>query len=209
VTHKLELLDKYVPPSTKITLIGHSVGCKVILDMEARNTRHNYHKFYFLFPMIEQMLATPSGSAIWAPVNIFRVPIVLLLALINVILPDWLLKQILAKVYPEAPKEFLIAASRFRNPNYLNNCFMMAKDEMKVVLDLDVDTIRNMVGRLHLYYGTTDGWCPLEYRVRMLEAVPELEQEARVCDRGIAHAFVEKSGSEMANIVGDWMVEKK
>merc|ERR1712130_80614 len=151
------------------------------------------------------MLATPSGTAIWAPVNIFRLPIVLLLALINILLPNWLLKQILTKVYEGAPIEFITAASRFKNPNYLNNCFVMAADEMKVILSLDVETLRNMVGRLHLYYGTTDGWCPLSYREKMLELVPELEQEARVCERGIAHAFVERSGSEMATIVADWM----
>lgn len=207
VSHKLDLLQELVPPTTRITLVGHSVGCKVVMDMEARNKSHTFSSFFFLFPMMEKMLETPGGRKV-QPFTVFRLPVVLLLAIINILLPDWLLNFSLRRIYPKSSQLFLKAAAKFRNPNYLNNCLVMAKDEIETVHDLDVETIRKMVGRLHIYYGASDSWCPLEYRDRLLEAVPELRVEnAKLCDRGIAHAFVEHSASEMAEIVADWMLE--
>ena len=40
ILHKLELLEKLIPRSAKITLIGHSIGCKVIMEVFKRNTSH-------------------------------------------------------------------------------------------------------------------------------------------------------------------------
>ena len=40
ILHKLALLDKLVPTSATLTLIGHSIGCKVIMEVFKRNTNH-------------------------------------------------------------------------------------------------------------------------------------------------------------------------
>ena len=40
IMHKLALLDKLIPTTAKLTLIGHSIGCKVITEIFKRNTTH-------------------------------------------------------------------------------------------------------------------------------------------------------------------------
>ena len=45
IEHKLELLEKLVPASTQITLIGHSIGCKIIMEMFKRNKTHQIKGF--------------------------------------------------------------------------------------------------------------------------------------------------------------------
>jgi len=40
IQHKLALLEKLIPQSAKITLIGHSIGCKLIMEIFKRNTTH-------------------------------------------------------------------------------------------------------------------------------------------------------------------------
>ena len=41
IEHKCRLLEKLVPSSTKITIIGHSIGCKISMEMFRRNTTHD------------------------------------------------------------------------------------------------------------------------------------------------------------------------
>ena len=40
IEHKLCLLEKLVPDTTEITLIGHSIGCKIIMEIFKRNKTH-------------------------------------------------------------------------------------------------------------------------------------------------------------------------
>jgi len=209
VEHKLALIDLLLPPSARITLIGHSIGCRMLIDIVSRNTTHNFEKVYFLFPTIENMISSPKGVPTWSLCTTWRRPmLLLLLTILNLILPDFLLRWILSVSMPQAPEVFVRAAARWRNPNYLNNCLMMAKDELETVLDLDsrrLDTLRSLAGRLRAYYGADDHWSPLSFRSSLLEKLPSLgEDQLQVCDRGIAHAFVENSGTEVAQIVAGW-----
>jgi len=209
VEHKLALIDLLLPPSARITLIGHSIGCRMLIDIVQRNTTHNFEKVYFLFPTLENMISTPQGAPTWSLCATWRRPLLLtLLTILNLVLPDALLRFVLSLSMPRSPDVFIRAAARWRNPNYLNNCLMMAKDELETVLDLDsqrLDTLTSMGGRLRAYYGATDHWSPLSFRSQLLENLPSLkEEQLEVCDRGIAHAFVETSGTEVAQIVASW-----
>lgn len=50
IEHKCRLLEKLVPRSTKITIIGHSIGCKISMEMFRRNTIHDIQGL-FLTPL--------------------------------------------------------------------------------------------------------------------------------------------------------------
>ena len=83
INHKMAFLDEFLPASCKITFIGHSIGCKIILEiMKELSLRHNQngksiqtinqslsiHKSYLLFPTIERMKQTPAGRFTWIQV---------------------------------------------------------------------------------------------------------------------------------------------
>ena len=41
IQHKIALIEKLVPRDTPITLIGHSIGCKILMEVFKRNNSHN------------------------------------------------------------------------------------------------------------------------------------------------------------------------
>ena len=134
---------------TRITLIGHSIGCRMLIDIVSRNTTHNFEsrrlsmkniflrnltEVYFLFPTIENMMSSPRGVPTWSLCTTWRRPmLLLLLTVLNLILPDFLLRLferfplssyniflrrwILSVSMPQAPEVFVRAAARWRNPN--------------------------------------------------------------------------------------------
>ena len=96
---------------TRITLIGHSIGCRMLIDIVSRNTTHNFEsriqifffrnpmpscecpEVYFLFPTIENMISSPKGVPTWSLCTTWRRPmLLLLLTILNLILPDFLLR---------------------------------------------------------------------------------------------------------------------
>jgi len=109
-------------------------------------------------------------------------------------------------------KPILDAVAALVNPNFINNCFSLASHELQTVLDLqekDYEMIKQQALKLRIYYGAEDGWVPLEYRTNLLEKVPQIqEKNARICTRGIPHAFVERHSELMAEILVDWMKEE-
>ena len=40
IEHKIALLKKLVPRTTQLTLIGHSIGCKICMEIFKRNNSH-------------------------------------------------------------------------------------------------------------------------------------------------------------------------
>ena len=45
IQHKVELLDQLVSPNTRLTLIGHSIGCKIVTEIVKRNNTLNIAGF--------------------------------------------------------------------------------------------------------------------------------------------------------------------
>ncbi|XP_045919655.1 lipid droplet-associated hydrolase isoform X3 [Micropterus dolomieu] len=62
IEHKLAFLRKHVPRETSLVLVGHSIGCYIILEMMKRNPELKIIKAVMLFPTIERMAQTPQGK---------------------------------------------------------------------------------------------------------------------------------------------------
>jgi len=144
IEHKIALLEKLIPRNAQLTLIGHSIGCKICMEIFRRNSTHAIKDVFFLFPTIENMVTTVRGQQTLPWVTTFRLLALVLITVIS-FLPDFLLKTILKLRYRKASPTFLSSVLNFVNSNHLNNCLMLAKNELETVLDLDVDTIKQMV----------------------------------------------------------------
>uniref|UniRef100_A0A4W5PT56 Lipid droplet-associated hydrolase n=1 Tax=Hucho hucho TaxID=62062 RepID=A0A4W5PT56_9TELE len=59
--HKLVFLREHVPRGTCLVLVGHSVGCYIILEMMTWDPELQVVKSVMLFPTIERMAVTPQG----------------------------------------------------------------------------------------------------------------------------------------------------
>jgi len=91
-------------------------------------------------------------------------------------------------------------------PPILKNIFSLAADEMESIRELDVEAVAEHKHMLRFYYGTVDGWCPLEYMHNLKEQVPDAN--AFACKNQYRHAFVLNFSKPMAEIVGRWIKER-
>ncbi|KAM4724627.1 lipid droplet-associated hydrolase isoform 3-T4 [Anableps anableps] len=64
VRHKLAFLQNHVPRGTRLVLLGHSIGCYMILEMMKRDPELKVLKAVMLFPTIERMSQTPQGRVL-------------------------------------------------------------------------------------------------------------------------------------------------
>jgi len=73
IRHKISFIKEFVPSCSRITFIGHSIGCKIIMDIMLTFNREDpqihIHKSYCLFPTIERMKQTPAGKLTWIQVK--------------------------------------------------------------------------------------------------------------------------------------------
>lgn len=207
VEHKLAFIEKFVPENMKIILIGHSIGAKMILEvLKNSDIRPRVIKGYLLFPTIERMAESPNGKLMTGVVK-HIVPVMLFLVWIFTFLPV-LLKKILISVHfilRRIPTYHVAPTMKLLNPTVLGSVMFLALDEMEKVKGLDDESLRDVSDLLLMYYGTTDGWVPLEYWKDMAQNHPEVK--CMVCEKRIDHAFVLRYSNEMADILSDLIQE--
>jgi hypothetical protein len=97
------------------------------------------------------------------------------------------------------------ATQQLLRPPILRNIFSLAADEMDRILELDAETVDKHKDKLRFYYGSIDGWCPLDYYENLKTQVPDVK--ATACAHGYRHAFVLNYSQQMASIVGQWIKE--
>src|SRR5688572_17607549 len=60
IEHKLDFVDKYIPPHVKIILVGHSLGTFIAIQMmRCTDDRHRLLHSYLLMPVLEKFTETP------------------------------------------------------------------------------------------------------------------------------------------------------
>ncbi|CAD7004478.1 lipid droplet-associated hydrolase [Ceratitis capitata] len=199
--HKSEFIQRFVPANTKIHLIGHSIGAWMVIQLlEHQLVRERVTKCYLLFPTIERMVDSSNGwnfTKIGVPIyNIlgFAIP------LFNR-LPKFL-QSLGVKVYfwlLNIPKTFIDTALEYSKAPVMEKVVFLAKDEMARVRNLDCNLIEKHLPLLKLYYGTTDGWVPVEYYNDLCSKFPHIDAE--LDKEQIDHAFVLRNSGNMARIV--------
>uniref|UniRef100_A0A3Q3WZN5 Lipid droplet-associated hydrolase n=1 Tax=Mola mola TaxID=94237 RepID=A0A3Q3WZN5_MOLML len=185
---------------TSLVLVGHSIGCYIILEMMRRNPELKIIKAIMLFPTIERMAQTPQGK-IMTPVlcemRYLAYLSVFLLSLLPAVLKASLIKLLLGGICSldqtvVQPTTDVVLFPCVANAMYLGG------QEMRKVLERDNITIRKNLKKLIFYYGGTDNWCPVQYYHDIKQDFPH--GDVRLCKKGFRHAFVLDAGSEVAKM---------
>lgn len=206
---QIDFIEKYVPRGVKIHLIGHSIGAWMILELLKRpEIKERVQKCYLLFPTIERMATSSNGfflTRIVGPAYF----LVRWFSQVFLMLPLFVQTFLIYMYFLifSIPETFLGTALKYANPNVMEKVYFLAKDEMKRVVNLDVEVVKENLSLLKLYYGTTDGWVPVKYFKEIKEAIPELDAELDT--KKIEHAFVLRSSTEMGNIVAEWIKDNR
>ncbi|XP_011502177.1 PREDICTED: UPF0554 protein C2orf43 homolog [Ceratosolen solmsi marchali] len=206
--HKAEFIKKYLPPNTKIHLIGHSIGSWFVLNLLKDNDiATRVVKCYLLFPTIERMVESPNG---WFLTNvILRItPIIIFLSWIFTMLPNFL-QEYLVKVfglfYGYSTPSIVDAVLQTIHPMSLKRIFLLAKQEMIFVKELNNSLILQHKNKLFLYYGSKDGWTPVRYYEDLMMNHPTLN--AQLCNKGYLHSFVLKNSVDIGEMIGNLISE--
>ncbi|XP_018589695.2 lipid droplet-associated hydrolase isoform X2 [Scleropages formosus] len=205
IEHKLAFLREHVPRDTRLVLIGHSIGCYIILDMMKREPRLQVLKSVLLFPTIERMAATPQGRLMTPVLCRLRYATylpVFLLSLLPLGLKTSIVKFALRGLSSLDPK-ITNAAVRLLSVDCVANAMYMGSQEMVQVLERDSCTIGQNLDKLVFYYGATDHWCPVQYYQDIKRDFPD--GNIQLCSRGFRHAFVLDSGREVAAMAAKWL----
>lgn len=207
VRHKIDFIRDFVPKGAKVTLVGHSIGCQITLNVLQAfedSTDISIKKSYLLFPTIERMKDSPNGTRLWPVLCYFRW-LTILMAIIVSFIPQKLKESLLNLYFGRKAHEHVIKASiELMNPKIIQNVLWMAYNELNEVCMPNVKALEKHKDELLLYYGTNDGWCPMSYYRDLIVKVKGVN--AQVCQQGHAHAFVLKSSVPMGEKVAHWMI---
>ncbi|XP_008299196.1 lipid droplet-associated hydrolase [Stegastes partitus] len=205
IEHKLAFLRKHVPRETSLVLVGHSIGCYIILEMMKRNPELKVLKAVMLFPTIERMAQTPQGKVMTPVLCQMRYMAYLPLFLLS-LLPDSIKASLIKLVFSRIssldhsviqPTVGLLSGDSAANAMY------MGGQEMRKVLERDNTTIKKNLDKLIFYYGATDHWCPVQYYHDIKQDFPH--GDFRLCENGFRHAFVLDAGRDVAKMVVEWI----
>lgn len=208
VNHKADFIKKYVPPGVKVHIVAHSIGTKISLEL-LRNEEisDKVHQGYLLFPTIERMMTTPNGS--WfCFFDRWFFPFMQFFYYAFSYLPLIVRTLILYAFCWIAgyPAFFLGTVIKLSTPTVIDKIWFMSKDEMDNVCEIDNEfgqIIKQNMHRLKFYYGTTDGWVPVDYYKQLVKSFPGIDAE--LCTEKIDHGFVVSHGPRMARMVSDWI----
>ncbi|CAL4142224.1 unnamed protein product, partial [Meganyctiphanes norvegica] len=205
IKHKVSFLKEYIPAGASVTLVGHSIGCKIILDCIKTFKGDNgvsVTQSYLLFPTIERMKETPQGVKLWPMLCYFRWLVVLLAAIVN-LLPSLFKHKLFRLFYLNVPSCCADATVELLHPNIVRNVLWMAFHELKEVRNPDLPTLDQFSNNILIYYGAKDGWCPLSFREELLIQLPNINSQ--ICSMNIDHAFVLHSSEDMGKLLAQWM----
>ncbi|XP_019620231.1 PREDICTED: lipid droplet-associated hydrolase-like [Branchiostoma belcheri] len=204
INHKISFIKNHVPADTQLILIGHSIGCYIILEILRRCPEVNVLKGIQLLPTVEHMKETPNGSRMLPFVLYFRwlaCFVAFMLSFLPEVMKLWLLKlYFLGKKLDPGAVE---ASLNLFDPSVTNNSLFMASQEIIQVREPDLHCISQHLDRLIFYYGVNDGWAPVSFYQRMKNTFPQ--GDVHLCERGIQHAFVLEQSAEMAGMVAEWI----
>lgn len=210
IEHKVDLFNNHIDKKSKLHIIGHSIGAWIVLEMVHRNTPllDRVASIHLLFPVIQHIAKT--DNCIEKEKITYRLKL-LFLRLLYMLLPNVLIKIIIRQYikhsYSECPLFFVEGALKCLHPKNMNNFFLMLRDEIQNVCDLNTQIIGSVKENMNVVYGSQDGWVPLHFMDDLKIFEPSLQMSEVKC----SHAFTmnSKECSIVASIVSDYIKSKK
>lgn len=206
ITHKVDFIKDNIPTDVKLILIGHSIGCYMILNLLPRIPQFHVMRCFMLFPTIERMAETPNGRTFTPALNYLRWILVGLVKALSYLGPRVHRQVVQYYFWDRAIPECGVQASlNLFNPTCMNHSTFLARLEMVAVVELQEELLKKYIDKMSFYYGAVDKWCPKEYCYAMQARFPQAD--IRLCQMEFSHAFVLDAGpgQEMAHTVWEWM----
>ncbi|XP_062510957.1 lipid droplet-associated hydrolase-like [Corticium candelabrum] len=213
IEHKIAFIKTVVPNGSKLILIGHSLGCYMVLQMLKREVLVNFEivKVGFICPVIARMRESRNGSAIASLEADHPILGKLASGLLRVFsaLPRFCLKRVLNSYYVNAfgapdgyRRDLVMKTLEFAKCHpCLASASAIGVDAVAVVDDMDVDTLLKLKDRLSIWYTQRDDYVPKGMYEELSKEYPELN----IHEVDFQHAFNVHAADEMAESLSVWI----
>ncbi|XP_076807016.1 lipid droplet-associated hydrolase-like [Clavelina lepadiformis] len=207
IEHKIDFLKQEVfPNADKVILIGHSIGCYIILQImdKMKEYRSRFEKGVLLFPTIERMRHTPNGKLMTPILSYGRWLYVFLAGIFN-LLPNFVLCRLVPCL---TSSERCVSDTVLEHlcPKVADCCTYMALEEMYEVNKRDDEIIKRNIDKLIFYYGAADRWCPASCYHDLKNLFKHRPNCAiHLCEQNVQHAFMLEHSAFIADLVAKWV----
>lgn len=208
IKHKLDFIaDHLLPTRRRFILIGHSIGCYMILKMLRELADSQVLRCCLLFPTIERMSQSPSGIKVTPLLRYLRWTFPFFTYPLYYLTTAWFQRRAVEWYFRNDPVLpcAINATLKLNSPDALGNVSCLSHDEMNSVTSPDLEIITKNIDKLFMYYGADDHWCPVEYYHDMKGRFPS--GSIFLCEHDIEHAFVLRNSHKMAEFVHKWLVD--
>lgn len=204
----MDLICNNIDKQSKLHLIGHSIGAWLILKMFERNDKliKRVSSVNLLFPTIQKMAETKNGQYVNKILR--RIHIILMFIFTIIYMLPRIVRSFLVTCYIKFnswPLEYKERILKYCNPKVGEKVLFMAYDEMDTVTTLDTNVIGKIKHITNVIYSNTDGWAPVHY----IEDLNQYQPSIRLKQVNVDHAFVIKSSETVAELVSDFIREKR
>ncbi|XP_078503852.1 lipid droplet-associated hydrolase isoform X3 [Lissotriton helveticus] len=144
IEHKIRFLKKNVPKDMALVLIGHSIGCYIILEIMKRLPELKVLRSVLLFPTIERMAQSPQGKLMTPVLCSLRYAVympVYLLSFLPESVKEYLVRFVLRGIRSVDEASVTASVDLFR-VDCVANAMYMGSQEMVKVVDRDNLTIK-------------------------------------------------------------------
>lgn len=204
IEHKLAFITEHIPSDVKLVLIGHSIGCYMILKLLENLNPQQVLRCFMLFPTIERMAISPKGQVATPMLKYLRWMGTIIVQCLSYLSPHLQYRMILWYFRNMTVPDCIYNASMsLFDPFCVSNVMYMANIEMQAVKQLDTGLIQKHLPKLSFYYGSDDHWCPKTYYYEFVEKFPHAD--TRLCTDDHDHAFVLEGSQQMADILSSWV----
>ena len=204
IQHKIDFIHEFIPQGVNLILVGHSIGCYIIIHMLDIIDKHPVLKCIHLFPTIERLATTDTGSYMTPILRYMRwaapytiAPCTLLSKSAQRSILEWYFKG--TNTSPCG----IEATLKLVSSESIKHIANMGYDEFQMVKTADYEIIDKHIDKFIIYYGAIDHWCPVSYYEDMKRRYPQAE--IWLCKDKIQHAFCLDAGSSMAVHVCSWL----
>uniref|UniRef100_H2Z651 Lipid droplet-associated hydrolase n=1 Tax=Ciona savignyi TaxID=51511 RepID=H2Z651_CIOSA len=205
------LRDEVFPVAEKVILVGHSIGCYIILQIMSKldgKLAEKVEKGVLLFPTIERMRLTPQGKKLTPMLANARWLFWAVEYLIHKTDVPVAIESYKPDLFSSEPSIIETVADNIASHQVADSMTYMGLQEMYEVglrCRKDDDLVSKFLSRLIFYYGASDKWCPYDFYEKMkLEFGSRPGAHIEVADQGIPHAFVLTHSHQVAEKVAGW-----
>lgn len=109
----------------------------------------------------------------------------------------------------KSSKHLLDGFLKFSKPEILDRTMILIRSSIRTLryTKPDLSILSENKKLLKLYYGTNDGWVPLEFYRELKDSIPDIEAE--VDTYGIDHSIVWKNSNIMGKILSEMIDENR